>query len=345
MLVIKTRNVNQVLPELMYKMNTLGVVNDTRNGPVVKLPEPLTICYEKPCERVIFWPERDANPFFHFLESLWMMAGRNDVAFLKNIVGSMEQFSDDGKTFHGAYGFRWRHHFDKDQVWVIAQALKSNPDCRRQVMGIWDPRVDLGADSKDVPCNTQVFFSRQNETQSLDMMVTNRSNDVVWGMTGANVVHFSFLQELISGLIGCQVGKYWQATMNAHLYLDKHEKLMDIMQDYAFPSSSSINENDLYTKGDVTPTPLLSAGSPNRLLLELDTFLQDGVVLGMHDKFLRSVASPMKRAMEWFKSSKGEHKYTETLNILDEMPEDSDWRRASEEWVGRRHTKWMGKNE
>src|SRR5271154_5758040 len=38
--------------------------------------------YEKPDERVLFSQTRDANPFFHFFESLWILAGREDVEFL-----------------------------------------------------------------------------------------------------------------------------------------------------------------------------------------------------------------------------------------------------------------------
>jgi hypothetical protein len=41
---------------------------------------PVVTCYSAPTQRVLFSPMRDANPFFHLMEALWMLAGRDDVA-------------------------------------------------------------------------------------------------------------------------------------------------------------------------------------------------------------------------------------------------------------------------
>jgi len=157
---ITARNVHQALPEVMHLMKTLGKPRESRNGPVLKVPGPVSICYERPTERVMFWPERDANPFFHCLEALWMLAGRNDVGFVANILPRMRTFSDDGQTLNGAYGHRWRAQFGGDQLIHITEALKADRYDRRQVLAMWDAPHDLGSDSKDLPCNTQAYFSR-----------------------------------------------------------------------------------------------------------------------------------------------------------------------------------------
>jgi hypothetical protein len=52
----------------------------------------------------------------------------------------------------------------------------------------------------------------------LDLTVTCRSNDVVWGAYGANAVHFSVLLEYLAGRIGVRVGKMYQISNNWHLY-------------------------------------------------------------------------------------------------------------------------------
>ena len=56
-----------------------------------------------------------------------MLDGRNDLEPLTYFVKSMEDFSDDGETLWGAYGWRWRSYFNKDQIAAIIGLLKDNP--------------------------------------------------------------------------------------------------------------------------------------------------------------------------------------------------------------------------
>jgi thymidylate synthase len=338
MQVIEARNAHTALPELMYRMLQQGVHRESRNGPVVRIPGPCTIVYYRPQERVVFWPERAANPFFHLLEALWMLDGRNDISFVANIVPRMRDYSDDGITMHGAYGHRWRVHFGFDQIDRIAEALKNDPDDRRQVLTMWDPREDLASISRDLPCNTHAYFSRDADGR-LDMMVCNRSNDSVWGALGSNVVHFSFLQELIAGKIGCPMGKYWQVSNNMHLYLGKHEELMKTLAFRAFPSKCE----DPYKEGYVDATPLLPQGNPERFLRDLRIFLDEGVVLGVTDPFIRKVAAPMTRTLSALKGESPD-RYDQAIEILGEMPVASDWQAAAVQWVEQKRTAWKVKN-
>jgi thymidylate synthase len=214
-----------MLPLALDRLFKGGVRRESRNGPVLQLPGPTILCYERPMERVIFWPERDANPFFHLMEALWMLEGRRDVEPMAYYASRMKDYSDDGKVFNGAYGHRWRKHFGIDQLPFIISRLRKNPDDRRQVLGMWDPMHDCyDQQTVDLPCNTHIYFAR-NETGALDMTVCNRSNDLVWGALGANVVHMSFLQEHVANGIGCAVGKYYQFTNNLHGYLATAEPL------------------------------------------------------------------------------------------------------------------------
>src|SRR5690349_8491532 len=132
--VINARNVNYALAEGIHHLSEVGVKRESRNGPVMMAPTPVTTVYERPLERVLFWMERDANPYFHLYESLWMLAGRHDVAPLVRYDKQMQEYSDDGKILHAAYGHRWRKAFDVDQLELIARALKANPNDRRQVL-------------------------------------------------------------------------------------------------------------------------------------------------------------------------------------------------------------------
>ncbi len=341
MFVVRARNAHQMLPELMYQLRQNGIKRQSRNGPVLRISGPTCLEYERPTERVVFWPERDANPFFHLLEAMWMLAGRNDVAYVSSIVSSMAQFSDNGREFHGAYGYRWRNHFHIDQVLTIALALKANPDCRRQVLAMWDCPEDLGVNSKDIPCNTHAYFSR-DENGRLDMTVCNRSNDAVWGAVGANCVHFTVLQEFIAGLIGCEVGKYWQVSNNMHLYLDKHESLMNQLADIA-NTSEGLAQDDPYAMEHVYATPLLPFGDAERFDRDMRFFLDEGMTLGITDQFVRKVLVPVVLALMVMKRGEAPRKFESARLHLAALPEKSDWRIACEQWVDRRQVNWEKK--
>lgn len=186
---LPVRNVTKALELGLTYIRSHGVLRETRNGPALVCPSPVTTIYEKPRERVLFSNARDANPFFHFFESLWMLAGQRNGKFLNYFVKDFtKRFSDDGTTLHGAYGYRWREQWG-DQLAIIVDRLKNDPSDRRSVLQIWSADLDLGKTSRDLPCNTTVFFwvseddSKTGESPRLElnMTVCNRSNDIIWG--------------------------------------------------------------------------------------------------------------------------------------------------------------------
>lgn len=328
---ITVRNVHEALPEGVRTIQMYGERRDSRNGPVLVMPGPVTTLYERPVERVLFWSERDANPFFHFAECLWMMAGRNDLAFLSKYIKNFGRFSDDGKTLHGAYGHRWRRHFGFDQLGHIIQALKDNPEDRRNVLQIWDAEEDLGACSLDIPCNTQVYFSR-NTLGALDMTVCCRSNDIIFGAYGANAVHFSFLQEYMARAIGCEVGGYWQVSNNYHAYLDTLEPVKCLSDQAADPFR--ISPRSPYESGAVEPYPIMQV-DPVTWQQDLSMFLDEGVSLGVREPFLRKVAHPILAAHKAFRSCGGLERFEVSLEIIEQC-QALDWKRACRDWLSRR---------
>ena len=346
MKVLRARNVHQALPLALDALRAGGVKRESRNGPVIMFAEPVTTVYERPTERVLFWPERDANPFFHLLESLWMLAGRNDVETVAAYVGRMRSFSDDGVTFHGAYGHRWRHHFDRDQLPLIIEALRANPDDRRQVLSMWDTRTDLGRQGKDLPCNLQATF-QINVEGALDMMVTNRSNDIIWGAYGANAVHFSFLHEFMAHAIGVPVGQYRQVSANFHAYVDVLEKVQGLADEVPTPysgpdGSASWADRDPYAARLVRPYPIMMGTDYTTWLADLDMFLENPNVVGFTDPFWRRVAGPILRAHAAYKHGEGTDRYAEALRILDDC-RAMDWRLACQQWILRRQQQAVAK--
>ena len=177
MLTITGRNVNDLWSDGMHALASIGVAQDSRAGRVLVAPHPVVSVYRRPVERVLFDPVRDANPFFHLMESLWMLAGRDDAAFLDRYVGDFgRRFGDgpdDARYIHGAYGHRWRRTFNYDQLDVVVNKLRANPDDRQAVIQMWDGinpsdghhcgSGDLLGDWRDRPCNTHVYLRVRDE--------------------------------------------------------------------------------------------------------------------------------------------------------------------------------------
>jgi thymidylate synthase len=347
MLVIHTRNVHDGLPEALYHMRARGVERDSRNGKVVYIPEPVTTVYAKPLERVLFWPERDANPFFHLYEALWMLGGRNDVKSLTRFVKRMDQFSDDGVTFHGAYGKRWRGHFGTadyviplDQPLIIGKRLLQDSNNRRQVLQMYDAHCDFENQEgkRDIPCNLSAVFQINHEHE-LDMMVTNRSNDIIWGCYGANAVHFSMLQEFVAGVAGVPVGRYWQVSFNWHGYLETMDPLIELA-DRAFQAHRVVQWASPY-ESKCEPYPLMHV-NPETWLADLNMFLdEEDRAMGYRDRFFRKVALPMMRVHNIYKSdSVRPTNYIAALGACKTI-RATDWQLAATEWIQRRYDKWQ----
>lgn len=324
MRVIQARNVHSALPYALQVLQEEGERSKSRAGDVLVMPTPVTTVYERPEERVLFYPQRDANPFFHLMESLWMMAGRRDVRFVTQYVSTMANFSDDGTTFHGAYGYRWRLHFDTDQIpWAI-ERLRANRDDRRVVIGIWDPTAEREAsdrNGKDLPCNLAIHFQARGE--SLDMTVFNRSNDIVWGCYGANAVHFSFLHEFIARSVGLSTGRYYQVSDNWHGYLNTLEKVSGLTETF-----------NPYVTGDVEPFPIISTET-DTWLQDLDMYMEEGPIIGLRDPFFRRVVTPVHHAHAAYRQKDDPERHEKALEIIEQCAA-SDWRRACREWLQRR---------
>lgn len=259
MRVVRARNVAQAWSMLPETLGLDAELQDSRAGRVLVCPEPVATVYQYPRERVLLDPRRDCNPFFHLVEALWMLAGRDDAATLNHYVRDFgERFGEPGGTIHGAYGHRWRNAMGVDQLDVIVSKLRANPLDRQVVLQMWQAEDDTCADLegvwRDRPCNTHAYF-RVRESRSLlagetygpvlDMTVCCRSNDMVFGGYGANAVHFSVLQEYLAARIGVEVGTYTQVSNNFHVYEDVWDRVNPdgSVEQYAASSPYRLFEN------------------------------------------------------------------------------------------------------
>ena len=345
MINLEVDNVNRALAVGLRYLYEHGEREDSRNGTVLVSPCPITTTYLQPTQRVLFSPMRDANPFFHLMEALWMLSGRRDLAWPKYFNQRFGSYSDDGKIVWGAYGWRWREFFGYSQLHQIAQELRANPQSRRAVLAMWnaaacprdlptwpgdtpglitDDLAVMSAGGKDVPCNTHAYFDVRHG--KLNVTVCCRSNDILWGAYGTNAVHFSMLLEIMAALIGVPVGVYRQMSNNYHAYTDviPLEKFCTLAEDaahnnlYAVPSPNQL----------IMPLVHRSAES---WLRDLHLFMDDPMRTGSWDEaFFPTVAQPMYEAWTVRKERRGSG-HAEAMRILAD-----DWRIACTEWIERR---------
>lgn len=219
---IVVNGVNDALPAALGVLKVTGIrhtaASVANERPTFEHPGVFITVYQKPNQNVLFDPVRDANPFFHYLEAMWILAGRNDVAFLKHVLPGMARYTDDSTTYHGAYGYRLRNWGELDQIEHAIALLKAKPTTRQVVMSIWNPMLDLGTTTKDMPCNDMIMLKVRDG--KLNLTVCNRSNDAVLGAYGANAVQFSMLLMYMAARIGVDVGRYTQVSDSMHVYED-----------------------------------------------------------------------------------------------------------------------------
>ena len=260
---IKGRNFSAIYPEINSHVLNRGETVESRNGATLEVLDFKT-SVENPVERCVGGFGRNINVFFLIAEALWIWAGRNDVEFLTTFNSKMGDFSDNGKTFNAAYGFRLRHYgvdandtflaeqkddnlrryssedenpgikvfsgkeweplnFNIDQIKWVLNLLHQDPETRRAVVTIWNPKFDTKP-SKDIPCNDMLMFKIRNG--QLNMTIANRSNDLHWGLC-TNIFQFSFLLEIMAEILGVQVGHQTHNSQSLHIYRDN--PISDIM--------------------------------------------------------------------------------------------------------------------
>lgn len=331
MLSIVAKNINDAFTQAMVHFRD-GVAMDTlieafpRDQRRWQYPYAVSTTYLNPMERVLFDQDRDCNPFFHFMESLWILAGRNDVAWLSQWLKTIGQYSDDGVIFHGAYGDRINRG---EQLKKVIHRLRTETHTTRAVLQIYDHFLDADYHGKDLPCNTMVFLGVQND--KLNLTVANRSNDMIWGAYGANVVQFSMLQEYIAGQLGCGVGWYTQMSNNAHIYPDTDvaKRLLAVRGVTAYDPYDCGVDYDV-----VVPYPLGVANNPPAWEADLKLFMYSHETSEFTMPFFKYVAKPMQRAHLCYRVGDLYGAHEEAQHI-----QASDWRLACCQWINRRITK------
>jgi len=174
-----------------------------------------------------------------------MLAGKNDVKSVSKYVDGVKRFSDDGKTFYGAYGpkilTQWSY---------VVDTLLKDQDSRQAVINIWreNPRS-----SKDIPCTLSLqFFLREASDQLwLHTIATMRSNDV-WLGTPYDTFNFSAISFFIACHLNklgveCKLGSLNIQAGSRHIYETDFKKLERVFES-TYHDKSEVSFNKLIKK-------------------------------------------------------------------------------------------------
>lgn len=342
---IGARNVNDAYHEARFFLSTCDST-DSRYGVTRRAPGTVITHYRTPEECVLFERGRRANPFFHLFESLWLLAGRDDVAFVQHFASRMREFSDNGLTFHGAYGVRLGLNMgDNSWVGAIIEELRAKPDSRRAVAVLWDNERDWTAirsgTARDIPCNDLIKVDIRDG--AVNLMVIARSNDAIWGAYGSNVVMFSMLLRYIAASLGLPVGWYQQISLDFHEYVE----VADRTPMPAGVGSLYQHPGDPYTEGLVRVVPF---GDINTWTQDLDHFFlrvdqRLDPTVGLVNPWWQEVAVPMWQAWTALRggigsqviSASGREDARQVIGeaILDGARPTVDWLFAARQWLER----------
>lgn len=192
--------------------------------------------------------ERWANPFATIAETLWTLAGRNDLDWLERYIPQCKKWSDDGNTWRAAYGPRLRKWLgdgyyteelnkwigDVDQIQYVISKLQEDPYSRQAVISLWDPANDTYPGSKDYPCNNWLqFILRDNK---LHISVVLRSNDLIYGFSHNDFHLWSVLQSIVASSLRVDVGSITWFTGSLHVY----ERHFELLHDMYIPDVSVV---------------------------------------------------------------------------------------------------------
>jgi len=317
---LHVRNVCVALPAGVDLLIKHGVKEASRAGEVMVMPCPVVTITKRPNERVLFSTERNANPFFHLFEAIWMLAGRDDAASLNGFIKDFgKRFGEEDGTIHGAYGHRWRVAFGFDQLNFVVEKMKRDSITRQCVLQMWDSTYisdDLRGDWKDRPCNDLVLLA--NRKGRLDLSVICRSNDAIWGAHGANAVHFSILQEYLAARIGMLMGQMYQWSNNYHAYTN---------------TLNLFGVDDRYVNGDIRAMSMFN--KPGAIDADIAMFMEqyqarDFGRVKYANHWFDSVLTMAMHAHHLFKQGE-----IEKAIFLARQIEASDWRIACTEWLER----------
>lgn len=327
------QNITSATVGALRDIASSGEIMTVRGNEVRELRNRVTVL-TAPAERCLFVPHRGHDVFAMLAETMWVLAGRSDVAWLSTFLKRAKDYSDDGVVWRAGYGPRFRNWNGIDQLDEVRRLLVADLGTRRAVMTLFDPDRDFVV-SEDIPCNNWLHWLVRGGRLHLNVAV--RSNDVWWGFSGVNAFEWSVLHELMACWIGVPAGEITYFASSLHLYKRHY--------DNAAKATASFTGVTCYDFG-VPSARIMTPWERFDAMLR-DWFEQEAELHTLADQPLR--ASPVMddpffgSALRMIRLKHGMRLNWDAARLRDElgkMPED-DLTAAAYEFIGREHPEVM----
>ena len=159
-------------------------------------------------------------------ELLWFIKGETNIKYLtENKVSIWDEWADENGDLGPVYGAQWRHWRDPnggeiDQLQLLLEQLKNNPDSRRHIISAWNvadlPKMALQ------PCHTLFqFYVADNK---LSCQLYQRSADLFLGVP-FNIASYALLTHMVAQVCELEVGDFVHTFGDAHIYTNHFEQV------------------------------------------------------------------------------------------------------------------------
>ena len=158
-------------------------------------------------------------------ELLWFLRGDTNIKYLKdNGVSIWNEWADGNGELGPVYGKQWRRWESPDgrsidQMALLIDALKKNPDSRRHIISAWNPaEVDHMALP---PCHALFHFYVAGG--KLSCQLYQRSADIFLGVP-FNIASYALLTMMVAQVCGYEPGDFVWTGGDCHLYANHLEQ-------------------------------------------------------------------------------------------------------------------------
>ncbi len=152
-------------------------------------------------------------------ELLWFLRGDSNIAYLKEHgVTIWDEWADEQGELGPVYGVQWRswptadgRHID--QIRVLLEGLKKNPDSRRHIVSAWN--VAEVANMALPPCHA--LFQFYVAHGKLSCQLYQRSADLFLGVP-FNIASYALLTLMVAQVCGLKPGDFVLTFGDVHIY-------------------------------------------------------------------------------------------------------------------------------
>lgn len=159
-------------------------------------------------------------------ELLWFLQGDTNVKYLQEHgVRIWNEWADENGDLGPVYGHQWRSWPDYDggtidQIQMILDQIKNNPDSRRMIVSAWNvAEVNKMALP---PCHS--LFQFYVADGKLSLQLYQRSADIFLGVP-FNIASYSLLLLMVAQVCGLQPGEFIHTLGDAHIYKNHLEQV------------------------------------------------------------------------------------------------------------------------